>query len=335
MQVAYIGNFEPEHSTENDLASTMEEMGVEVRRVQEGDPRSMQVLDQLANPDSPVDLLLWTSTKSLADRWDQTHQREMLFWFRRSGIPTAAIHLDRWWGLSRQWNVLSEPWFSCDWVFTADGAHDKEFEAAGIRHVWSPPAIAPKNAHRGTVRREFVSDLAFVGNHFPGHYHDEWTHRGQLIQWLNRHYRGRCVFYPRKTSRGIEPAIRGDDLADLYASAKVIIGDSCLVPTVDGDPMHHYCSDRVFETIGRGGLLLHPVVEGVVDIDGLVSPGQHCLAWQLGDFADLGKAIEFALSDLTWVDGIREEGFHHVKANHTYRNRLTEVFRITNKVDIP
>lgn len=330
LRVAYIGNFEPEHSTENDLRRTMEGMGVEVTCYQEGTRDALSAVDQLARPGSPIDVVLWTSTKGLADKWPEHEQRFLLYDLRRHGIPTVAVHLDRWWGLGRELNVLSEPWFRCEYVFTADGDHQDNFAAAGVNHHWSPPAIAPHNAHIGTFNREMKSDLAFVGNHFAGHYHAEWTHRQELVKWLNRHYRGRCAFYPRVGPRGaIEPAVRGEALNDLYASVKVVVGDSCLVPNLSGAPMRNYCSDRVFETIGRGGLLIHPYVDGIIGPPGSNSALEadvHCLAWELGDWNGLQRQIERVLAEPEETERIRTAGFQWVGLFHTYAQRLDEIF---------
>ena len=84
-------------------------------------------------------------------------------------------------------------------------------------------------------------------------------HRSRLVKWLRKNYDRQVKFWPEPNQH----AVRGDDLTDLYASVKVVVGDSCLVPKPDGSPMTHYCSDRIPETLGRGGLLLHPVVEDV------------------------------------------------------------------------
>jgi hypothetical protein len=51
--------------------------------------------------------------------------------------------------------------------------------------------------------------------------------------------------------------IRGHELNDVYASAKVVVGD-CIFA---GTPF--YWSDRVAETIGRRGFLIHPYVQGL------------------------------------------------------------------------
>ena len=61
MRVAYIGNFEPEWSTENDVRKAFEHLGHEVIRLQENNPQIIGTLRQLVDQRG-FDLLLMTST---------------------------------------------------------------------------------------------------------------------------------------------------------------------------------------------------------------------------------------------------------------------------------
>jgi hypothetical protein len=113
----------------------------------------------------------------------------------------------------------------------------------------------------------------------------------------------------------------------------VVVGDSCLVPGADGKPMTRYTSDRVPETLGRGGLLIHPEVDGVTydkgGIAGLSSyvPGEHLLTWELGNWAMLQEMIEWALSHPDENEEIREAAVKHVADLHTYTKRMESIFR--------
>jgi hypothetical protein len=324
MRLAYIGNFDPPHSTENDIRQTLVDMHVEVDTVQEQFPSGWR---QIAVDPGRYDAVLWTSTKSLAEQIPRSLQLETLYLCRRVGVPTIGIHLDRWWGLQRWRTVLEAPFFRSEWVFTADGAHQDEFSAAGVNHFWSPPAIAPRNVMIGEPDPKYACDVAFVGS-WQGGYHEEWQHRYQLVEWLRKTYKQRVRFFPAKG----EPAIRGKNLANLYASAKVVVGDSCLVPTVTGEPMHHYCSDRVFETLGRGGMLIHPYVEGVIEsrlstgVSTLLWAESQLAAWPLGDWDALKVAIDWLLEDELERRTLTKSGYESVATSHTYAHRLGAIF---------
>lgn len=312
LRIAYLGNFEPEHSTENHVRQAWERSPHDIVAVQEGDPVALR---NLTNQVKDFDLVLWTRTGSLADRVGYRAQWELLAAADRAGVPTVGFHLDRWWGLDREPMVWTEPFFRCSTVITADGGHQEEFAKVGVNHVWLPPAVSLTECELGDQNTRFSSELTFVGSWRPG-YHAEWTHRPELIAWLTRKYRNRIKFWPEFGGE----QIRGQNLRDLYASAKVVIGDSCLVGGVT-----HYWSDRVPETIGRGGFLIHPFVEGIQEH---FVPAEHLVTWEIGKWQDLKFQIDRALADPTWRQEVARRGREHVIANHTYDVRVNEIIAI-------
>lgn len=304
MRVAYIGNFEPEHSTENDIRRSFEELGHEVVRLQENevDFRSVPRIVQ----DTGSDFVLWTRTWAL----DQEAQGDMLAMLRTDGVPSVSIHLDRYWGLAREGQIRDEPWWRCDHVFTADGGNEDKFAAAGVRHYWMPPAVLAASCYRGTKRDEFAHDVVFVGS---VRYHREWPWRRILVQNLSRAYRRRFGQYPRGRGR----SVRGDELNSLYASARVVVGDSCLAGKAT-----HYWSDRIPETLGRGGFLIHPEVVGLEEH---FTPGEHLVTYPAGDFPTLQKLIDYYLRHDDERQAIAAAGMEHVKAHHTYAHRVQQL----------
>lgn len=312
MRVAYLGNFDPEHSTENHLAAAFEANGYPVIRIQESCVAPHAVPDAAAG----ADLFLWTQTLGHANNvGSRDHRAAMLLTVRQKlGLPTVSYHLDLWHGLDRVHQVRDEPFFRTDIVVTADGGNDEGWELAGVNHVWMPPGVSAYECRPGTYRPELASDLAFVGS-WQGGYHPESSHRHQLVQWLRVNYGDRCAFWPKKG----EPAIRGEALRDLYASVKVVVGDSCLVPLLP-----RYISDRVPETVGRGGFLLHPVVEGVTD-GALYAHGEHMGTWTAGDWNELRAQIEWALDYPDWRAKTAGAGREYVLEHHTYEVRVREL----------
>ena len=313
MRVAYLGNFRAPHSTENHLARAFRHHGHTVTQVQEDDLAAWRRLP----PD--FDLLLWTRT---AWHWPdpaearrvqaQTVQR-----FRDAGVPVVGYHLDRWWGLAREHEVYDEPFFRADLLVTADGGHDQQWCDAGVNHVWLPPAVSLAEAQPGTPRRNLMSDVAFVGS-WQGHYHAEWPHRAELVAFLRDTYGPRVRFWPQPRQQ----ALRGQALRDLYASVKVLVGDSCLVGGAT-----RYISDRVPETIGRGGFLVHPAVEGVTD-GTHYDDGQHLFTWPLGDWGALRDAVDEALADAPLRQLVARAGRRHVLAHHTYERRVEQLLAL-------
>lgn len=305
MKVAQIGNFGAEHSTENELRKALGLCDHDVDCLQENEPG---VFPRLAQVVGDYDLVLWTRTG-----WHPPvpadEQWAMLTAAAAAGVPTVGYHLDRWWGLHREHQVHEEPFFRCSLVVTADGGHDKQFAAAGVNHHWLPPGVSALECEPGTPRPEYQGDVAFVGSWRPG-YHTEWTHRPQLVRHLNK---WGCRFWPAKG----KPAIRGEALRDLYASTKVLIGDSCLV----GDATR-YWSDRIPETLGRGGFLIHPYVEGIEEH---FTDGKHLRLWPVGDWAELDRLIAYYLTHDDERRDIAAAGRAHVLEHHTYTVRMGQV----------
>jgi FkbM family methyltransferase len=265
--------------------------------------------------DEGVDVVLWTRTWNMPSKGTPFQvQLDALDGLHSSGIPTVGYHLDRWWGLDREHQIHDEPFFKCSVLATADGGHDEQWAEAGIRHWWFPPGVLGSEARRqGRWREDLAVDVAFVGSWQQ--YHHEWPHRMQLISWLRaqfeRHGRLRLYGAPGQ-------AVRGQLLADVYASAKVVVGDSCLA----GDITKYY-SDRVPETLGRGGFLLHPWVVG---LDEQYRPDGHLVTWEAGDFPTLRRLIDHYCAEDEERERIAAAGRAHVLTHHTYEHRMQTLF---------
>lgn len=308
MRFAYVGNFDPPHSTENHVAKAAENLGHSVTRIPE------QRLEWLELPNlvNDHDLMLWTRTGAFEPP-DQERQRTAL---RAVTIPKVGYHLDRWWGLARQDTEMgpTSPNPSCfftelDLLCTADGGN----HPWAVRHEWMPPAILSDEMTPAEPMQRYAVDVAFVGN-LEDYGHAEWKgYRHELWGALTNHYGRRFRSFP---GRG-RPAIRGRELAALYASTKVNVGDSCLV----GNPPR-YWSDRIPETLGRGGYLIHPEVEGLSD------EYPHLLTYPLGDFDRLLRMIDAALADPVMRHAMVEMNRDWVRDHHTYEHRLRRLLEL-------
>jgi Glycosyl transferases group 1 len=312
VKAVYIGNVGPgsvRHSTENHIKTALEANGVEVIPIHE------QSYDwrPVAIPPN-TDFVIWTHTHSFAP--PRTHDRQFKFLrsMRLRGTPVVSYHLDRYWNLYREtqiWGPDKEPFFDTDVMCSADGGDPGRWAGVGVNHAWFPPAVSRPECEPGTYRAELASDIAFVGS-WDGAYHAESPHRQDLVHWLRATYGDRCAFWPK---RG-KPAIRNEELRDLYASVKVLVGDSCFVGTPHNN---RYWSDRIPETLGRGGFLIHPDVPG---LDEHYTPGKHLWTWQAGDWPGLRAAIDGALDDDTSRTEVAAAGRAHVLEHHTYEHRM-------------
>ena len=314
LTVWYIGNFAPEHSTENHVAEALRNVGASVAAMQENEGGFWEATQRIMAGAKP-DLILWTRTRWSADVHESisAEARLMLRLARARHIPVVGYHLDIWWGLKRETEVSTEPFFDVDLLVTADGGHDDLWTKAGVNHLWMPPAISRRQAEVGTPRDEFRSPIAFVGSH-DGGYHPEHAHRHELVRWLRQNFRRDCAFWPRPGQH----AVRGTDLQDLYASVDVVVGDSCFA----GTGLANYWSDRIPETIGRGGFLLHPDVPG---LERHFSDGAHLRTWQAFDWDALHDGITWALNNSDKRRAIAWKGREHVLEHHTYERRMSDL----------
>lgn len=207
-----------------------------------------------------------------------------------------------------------DPFWHTTRVFTADGGTPEHvWLQKGIVHRWMPAAVFADECYLAQSDRHRIP-VVFVGSE---RYHEEWRYRNELITHLRRSFGLGFRRYPVRRDR----AIRGDDLNRLYATSDVVVGDSlCL------DFKHErYWSDRIYETLGRGGFLIHPRIVG---LDEHFVDGEHVVMYEFGDWTGLDRIIRHYLTHPEERERIRLAGHNHVKEHHTYDHRLRAVFAL-------
>lgn len=311
MKVAYIGNFEPQYSTENDVRKAFEALGHSVKMLQEDkiDPEILRA----ACLES--DLVLWTSTWDAAQPFEYTIGTLRLCGMKN--IPTCTLHLDVFFGSDRgdrSWWM--NPMFFTAYCFTADGDHQSEFERLGVNHQWLPPAVRHDAAHPGNFRLEYKCDVAFVGSNGVGYHESVWPYRRELVTKLHEICARRGWSFRNPGGELDKPNAgkveRGEDMNDFYASAQVTIGDSLCLKKEHS----RYYSDRAHEATGRNGFLIMPKINVLKDeFDGNIP----MYSW--GDFEQLEEMIEYYLAEPEQREQLRDLAHVITKNSHTYKNR--------------
>ena len=303
MIVAILGNHEVSYCTECELDWTFEHLGHRVIRFQENQSSTQQILAYCLG--QKVDLFVYIHTHGWNTPGTLTVD-QLINSLRANDIKTCSFHLDLYWGLNaadqREERIGAHPFWHTDYVFTADGGNQDRFKQRGVNHFWLPPAVVERDCYQGDPNPLWVTDVAFTGSKA---YHPEYPFRWQLLQYLEGNYGQRFRRYNADTPWGV---FREKKLNDMYASVKVNVGDSCH----SGAPF--YWSDRVPETLGRGGFLIHPAVEGL-DIPGLVT-------YQPRVLADLKEKIDYYLTHEEERRACVSLSFADVRENHTYTNRV-------------
>lgn len=310
MRVAYVGNFGPPYSTENDVRKAFEHLGHEVIQLQENvtDPATIWGTMKSA------DLLLITST------WDEAlplvDMVDVFQWCAKNNKPTATLHLDTFWGTSRgnrQW--WRNPMFHTAYIFTADGDYQDEWKRFGKNHIWLPPAVRHDATTPGTFQEKYACDVAFVGSNGVGYHEDVWMYRKELVNFL----RDMCARngWSFKNPGGDQEKIdRDHNMNDFYRSSKVTVGDSLCLPKEKS----HYWSDRVPEATGRGGFLIMPQIDAVREMYDDMIPW-----YRWGDFGGLESLIKYFLEDDAKRETVRDYCHKKTAEHHTYVNRAQQI----------
>lgn len=307
MTIGFIGNFTVPYTTEHDRKWSLEKLGHTVTPFQENRTTARQLLNERGR----LDLLLYSHTHDPS--WGIKDLSSVFEAYAQAGIPTASCHLDRWANLERESDVGVEATWHVKHLFMADGSPEMRHlwrmtgrQFKGQKYHWLKPGVVERDCYLAKPNRSrFPHDIIFVGS--KG-YHPEHPHRPQLIEWLAEVYGSRFGHYGND---GLG-TIRGKDLNTLYASAKIVVGDSCFAGRTKD-----YWSDRIPETTGRGGFLLHPTVEGL-DHEGVPT-------WEAGDYLALRELVDYFLDQKEAREEVRLRAHHWTKNNATYTHRSDEM----------
>jgi glycosyltransferase involved in cell wall biosynthesis len=309
--ITFLGNFRVDYTTETHHTKTLESMGHTVIRLQETDITSEDIFNNAINSD----LFVWVHTHGWNTPGIMTMQ-DVLLKLKKHNVPSMTYHLDLWLGLSRQRDLRRKPVYQhIDHFFTVDRKMAEWFNArTNVKgHYISAGVYDKECVYTPTTPKE---DVIFVGSKT---YHPEWPYRPKLINFLSKTYGARFNLYG-KEGLGI---VRGQALNNLYASTKVVVGDT-LCPNFD---YPDYWSDRIYETIGRGGFLIHPYIKG---LEKEFEDKKHVVFYEYNNLNQLQELINYYLEHDAEREEIRRSGHELVKNNYTYKNRWQAILKELN-----
>ncbi len=278
MKIIYIAKFNKMWDEEY-IARGFEDLGHTVGRVSESSKYRQIIADiEVFKPDVVI-----------FAKFRQPFAQDVIDYCKSKGIKTVCWVFDLYWGYNRE-HQLKTPAFNADYIFTTDGGNDDRWKERGIRHncvrqgIYKPECVLEKG--------EKIYDVLFVGSFNP--YNKE---RNRILDLVNADFSLKWI------GKNNDNEVRGMKLNRLYAEAKVVVGDSVYSP--------HYWSNRVVETLGRGGFLIHAEVEG------LKEAYPHLVTYKRGDYGDLKSKIEYYLKNDKQRNDIIKKNYKWVRDNYT------------------
>lgn len=311
MRIVIYGNFIVPYCSEVHHARSLEALGHEVIRLQETEVHTEVVQEEALKSD----LLVWIHSHGFVN---QGGPMDQVLKNLKGKTTSMAYHLDLYMPLPGRWQeYANSPYMNnLDYFFTVDPKMaDWLNENTKTRGVYLPAGVLKDECIIYPSTGEI--DVLFAGSRG---YHEEWPYRPMLIDWLRETYPG-FKLVGGDPDADI-PVTRNLDLNRLYASAKVIVGDT-LSP---GFNYPGYYSDRLYETTGRGGFLIFP------DIDGIYSQftSDEIETYEFNNFAQLKEKIDYYLENDHEREVKRQAGYHRTKNEHTYYHRWQTILDTIN-----
>ncbi len=306
LNIVFYGNFSIDYCSEVHYSKTLKAMGHNVIELQENQVKTEVVLEKAID----ADLFIWVHSHGFINP-GIVSMAYVLNILKKNKVPTVAYHLDLYMPLERWQEYENSDYMKIEHFFTVDKLMaDWLNENTEVKGHYLQAGVFDQECRIAEMPKEI--DVLFVGS--KG-YHHEWPYRPQLIDWLTSNYRG----FKHWGGDGAG-TVRGQELNRLYGYSKVVVGDT-LCPNFN---YPYYWSDRVYETLGRGGFIIHPYIKGM---DEHFEDGKHLVFYEYGDFEQLKKLIDYYMEHDTEREAIRLSGHKHVKENHTYKNRWETIIK--------
>jgi hypothetical protein len=320
VRIVFLGNFAAFWTSETYWAQSLEDLGHEVDRLQLG-----AASEEILKRGRAAEVLVWVHTPGGVTP-GALSMEQVLGELRAAGVPSVSYHLDLWTGLQRAEQVRREPVYRhVDHFFSVDpGLVEYLNRETPVQGHYLPAGVYRGECVMADPRPEgYLHDVGFVGGRRD--YPAEWPYRPVLVDWLEETYGDGFAHRGAESPQG---PVFGEGLNRFYADTKVIIGDS-LCPGFD---YTGYWSDRVYETIGRGGFLIHPYVPGLEEH---FTDGRHLAFYTYGDFDELHELIDYYVMHDAEREKIRRAGFEHVREHHTYGHRWQTILDTVAGVRTP
>ena len=318
MRFAYVSNTKNLASdgkcfnSEWHVGETLKALGHEVDYIQEDEITPYSLAYRVRG----ADIFLHTRT------WPDKVTLEDLKMIEGMGIPTVSWHLDKYTGIQRNGGLGTDTFWKTQYVFSPEGSDEAKaiFKSHGINHFYLPAGVYEPECYLAEPELKYMHDIIFVGGG-KQYAHSEWPYRAKLVTWLEDTYGSRFKHYGWP-----DESVRGEELNKLYASAKIVIGDSLCKDFKD----EYYFSDRVFETTGRGGFIIHPMIRGLEDHFNIMTALEpiELVVYPFNNFNKLQTVINYYLNNPYEREKVRLAGHERTKRTNTYTQRMQQMLKV-------
>jgi len=288
MKIVYLGNHNPYAlNTEKKVVKAFHQLGHTVDQV---DERNWNIYD-LIKRTKVSDLFLFHKGirfgKSLRDLVDLL-----------SHVPCkkALWYFDYVWQERERFMEIVAP--LVDYGFMTDGSFVKR---SGHDNLIILRQGCEKQ-RKGKKKKKYEYDIVFTGSIFGS--------REILVNGLKKNYGDRFKHFDN---------VFGREFYDLCASAKIMVAPK--FPSND-----FYWSNRIYETLGAGGFLIHPKCEGLKEE---YEEYKHFVPYVDGDH--LKYLIDYYLERPKEREKIAKAGREHTLKNYTYKHRVKELCFCLNR----
>jgi spore maturation protein CgeB len=289
LKIAYIGNFTKMWDEEY-IARGFEALGCEILRVPEM-TRYTSMIDEIVN--YKPDVVLFA-------KFNVGNPEIVMSALKKHKLLTVCWVWDLYWGYIREHYIKNKVMFQADIVITSDGGNDKRWKEAGIKHYTVRQGIRNEECYARKAKK--TCEVLFVGSENPYNQRNSFLSRLEKdygMSWVGKVDTNQC---------------RGEQLNELYAKTKIVVGDSVYSP--------YYWSNRIVETLGRGGFLIHQEVEG------LQEEYPQLVTYKRDDYEDLCAKIDYYLANNKEREQIVRKNVEHVRNHHLITHECKKVIDI-------
>lgn len=283
-----IGKFKLMHDEEY-IARSFEMLGHDVIRVeQEQDQSNIHRKIVLQRPDILI-FTKWQYNKMIEDAFKRSKEWNM---------KIVCWLFDLFVGYEREFRIMTASYFKADYVVTTDGGHSEKWIEYHVNHHLVRQGIYAKECQ--IYAKQDPRAIVFIGSENP--FYPERT--AMMVKLMAKYSNFKWI------GRLNTNTVRGLELNELYSKTKIVVGDSVYSP--------HYWSNRIVETLGRGGFLIHR------DVPGLKEEYPDLVTYD-GTFEDLCEKIDYYSVNEEERQVIIQKNFELVQSKYTMDKKCQEL----------